>query len=243
MTNIRNGGKTPVAGMVHAIVMLLLMLFLANLAKLIPLSALAGVLVVVAYNMSEWRSFKNILKSARGEAAVLLTTFLLTIFIGLSFALPFGIILAMVLFINRVMETTDIAVLKHEVEDEQSHVSDGFETLIIPKGVEVFQIRGPFFFGIANKFEEAEKEIHEAPLVRIIRMRRVPFIDSTGLRNLRSFVERSKKHNTTIILSGVIPKAMEQIKKEGLLAEIGDANICENIEKALDRSRELLQKK
>ena len=243
MTNIRNGGKTPVAGMVHAIVMLLLMLFLANLAKLIPLSALAGVLVVVAYNMSEWRSFKNILKSARGEAAVLLTTFLLTIFIGLSFALPFGIILAMVLFINRVMETTDIAVLKHEVEDEQSHVSDGFETLIIPKGVEVFQIRGPFFFGIANKFEEAEKEIHEVPLVRIIRMRRVPFIDSTGLRNLRSFVERSKKHNTTIILSGVIPKAMEQIKKEGLLAEIGDANICENIEKALDRSRELLQKK
>lgn len=240
MTNIRNGGKTPIAGMIHALVMLVLMLFLGKLAKLIPLTALAGVLIVVAYNMSEWRSFRNIIKSSRGEAAVLITTFVLTIFIGLNFALPFGIILALILFVNRVMETTDIEVLKHDVEDESSHVSDGFETLEIPKGVEVFQIKGPFFFGIANKFEEAEKEIHEIPKVRIIRMRRVPFIDSTGLKNLRSFINRSHKHNTRIILSGATRKALLAIRKEGLCDVIGTENICNNIEEALKRSREIL---
>ncbi len=240
MTNIRNGGKTPVAGIIHAIVIVLFMLFLGKLAMYIPLTALAGVLIVVAYNMSEWRSFKSILKSSRGEIAVLLTTFLLTVFVGLNFALPFGIILAMILFIKRVMETTDIEILRSEVEDEKSHVSDDFETLEIPDGVEVFQIKGPFFFGIANKFEEAEKEIHEIPKVRIIRMRRVPFIDSTGLKNLRSFIRRSYKHNTKVILSGVSPKALDAIEKAGLDKLIGSKNICENIEKSLDRSREIL---
>ncbi len=240
MTNIRNGGKTPVAGIIHAIVILFFMLFLGKLAMYIPLTALAAVLIVVAYNMSEWRSFRSILKSSPGEVTVLLTTFLLTVFIGLNFALPFGIILAMILFIKRVMETTDIDVLRSEVEDEKSHVSDDFETLEIPEGVEVFQIKGPFFFGIANKFEEAEKEIHETPKVRIIRMRRVPFIDSTGLKNLRSFIRRSRKHNTIVILSGVSPKALEAIEKDGLDLEIGHENICENIEKSLDRSREIL---
>ncbi len=240
MTNIRNGGKTPVAGIIHAIVILFFMLFLGKLAMYIPLTALAGVLIVVAYNMSEWRSFKSILKSSRGEIAVLLTTFLLTVFIGLNFALPFGIILAMILFIKRVMETTDIDVLRSEVEDEKSHVSDDFETLQIPRRVEVFQIKGPFFFGIANKFEEAEKEIHEIPKVRIIRMRRVPFIDSTGLKNLRNFISRSQKHNTRVILSGVTPKALKAMEKDGLDQEIGRQNICENIEKSLDRSREIL---
>ncbi len=240
MTNIRNGGKTPVAGIIHAIVIVLFMLFLGKLAMYIPLTALAGVLIIVAYNMSEWRSFKSILKSSRGEIAVLLTTFLLTVFVGLNFALPFGIILAMILFIKRVMETTDIEILRSEVEDEKSHVSDDFETLEIPDGVEVFQIKGPFFFGIANKFEEAEKEIHEIPKVRIIRMRRVPFIDSTGLKNLRSFIRRSYKHNTKVILSGVSPKALDAIEKAGLDKLIGSKNICENIEKSLDRSREIL---
>ncbi len=240
MTNIRNGGKSPLAGIFHAIVLLLFMLFLGNLAMKIPLAALSGVLVVVCYNMSEWRSFKNILKSSRGEASVLLVTFLLTVFVGLNFALPFGIILAMILFVNRVMETTDIEVLRHEVEDERSHISEDFETLEIPEGVEVFQIKGPFFFGIANKFEEAEQEIREIPKVRIIRMRRVPFIDSTGLKNLRSFYERSKRHNTQIILSGVTPKAKSALKKEGLYDDIGEENICDNIECSLAHARKLV---
>ena len=243
MTNIRNGGKTPVAGMFHAIIMLVFMLFLGKLAMLIPLTALSGILIVVAYNMSEWRSFKSILRSSRGEATILLTTFLMTIFIGLNVALPFGIILALILFVNRVMETSDIEVLRHEVEDEKSHITEGFETLEIPKGVEVFQIKGPFFFGIANKFEEAEQEIREVPKIRILRMRRVPFIDSTGLKNLRSFVERSHRHHTTVILSGPTEKAINTLKNEGLYNDIGEENICPDIEASLDRARKLLEKK
>ena len=241
MTNLRNGGKTPLAGMFHATILLLFMLFLGKLAMMIPLTALAGILVVVAYNMSEWRSFRSILRSSRGEAAVLLTTFLLTILVGLNVALPFGIILALMLFVNRVMETSEIEVLKHEVEDEKSHISEDVDTLDIPKGVEVFQIMGPFFFGIANKFEEAEKEIGEAPRIRILRMRRVPFIDSTGMKNLRSFCNRSWKHGTKILLSGVTPKAMRALIKEGLYDDIGKENVCENIESALDRAREVMR--
>lgn len=240
MTNIRNGGKTPLAGMFHAVILLLFMLFLGKLAMMIPLAALAGILVVVAYNMSEWRSFRSILKNSKSESTILLTTFLLTIFVGLNFALPFGIIMALILFVRRVMETTDIEVLRHEVEDERTHISDDLETLEIPREVEVFQIKGPFFFGIANKFEEAEQEIREIPKVRIIRMRRVPFIDTTGLKNLRSFYERSKRHNTRIILSGVSPKAREALMKEGLYFEIGTENICDNIECALARAKEML---
>ncbi len=242
MTNIRNGGKTPVAGMFHALILLILMFFMGSLAVMIPLTTLAGILIVVAYNMSEWRSFRSIVKSSKGEATVLMVTFLLTVIVGLNFALPFGIILAMAMFISRVMETTDIEVLRHEVEDEKSHISDDFETLDIPKGVEVFQIKGPFFFGIANKFEEAEQEIREIPKVRIIRMRRVPFIDSTGLKNLRSFWQRSKQHNTHVILSGVVPKTREALIKEGLYEDIGPENICETIECSLIRAREVLKK-
>ena len=242
MTNIRNGGRSPLAGMFHAITLLVLMLFLSKVVKMIPLTALSGILIVVAYNMSEWQSFRSILKSSRGEATVLVVTFLMTFFIGLNFALPFSIILAMVMFINRVMETTNIEVLRHEVEDERSHVSDDFETLDIPRGVEVFQIKGPFFFGIANKFEEAEMEIREVPRVRIIRMRRVPFIDSTGIKNLRSFCERSNRHKTHVILSGVVPRVRESLIKEGLYHDIGPENVCETIECSLLRAREVLKK-
>ncbi len=240
MTNIRNGGKTPLAGMFHALILLVFMLFLGKLAMMIPLAALSGILIVVAYNMSEWRSFRSIIKSSRGEASVLITTFLMTVLLGLNFALPFGIILAMILFVNRVMETSDIEVLRSEVEDEKSHITEGFETLEIPDGVEVFQIKGPFFFGIANKFEEAEQEIREIPRVRILRMRRVPFIDSTGLKNLRSFIERSHKHRTLVILSGPTDKVRKAMKNEGLYDEIGEENICENIEASLERAREVV---
>ena len=240
MTNVRNGGKTPVAGLIHALVLSGFLVFMGRLAMMIPLASLAGILVIVSYNMSEWRSFKSILKSSKSELSVLLTTFLLTVFVGLDIAIPFGIILALVLFVRRVMETTDIEVLKHEVENERSHLSEDTETLDIPKGVEVFQIKGPFFFGIANKFEEAEKEIHEIPKVRIIRMRRVPFIDSTGIRNLRSFVNRSKKHRTQTVLSGVTDKTMEALKKDGFYEELGPENFCSTIECALIRAKKIL---
>ncbi len=241
MVNIRNGGKTPMAGIIHALVLLLIMLFLGKLARLIPLATLSGILVIVAYNMSEWRSFKGIFRNSKSDISVLLTTFLLTVFIDLTVAIQFGLLMAVFLFVRRVSETTDIEVLSSQVEDERSHLSDDKETLEIPVGVEVFQIKGPFFFGIANKFEEAEKQSGKKPKIRIIRMRRVPFIDSTGLKNLRNFISRSRHQGIIIILSGVQTKPMEALQKEGIIEMLRSENICPNIEVALQRSQQLLE--
>ncbi len=237
MTNIRSGGKTPVAGIIHALVLLLLLLFLGKLARLVPLATLSGILIIVAYNMSEWRSFKGLFRNTRSDVAVLLTTFLLTVFIDLTVAIQFGLILAVILFVKRVSETTHIEVLKREVEDERSHVSDEEESLEIPHGVEVFQIKGPFFFGIANKFEEAEKQSGARPRIRIVRMRRVPFIDATGLQNLNSFLKRSGRQGIHIILSGVQPGPLEALKNHGIIEMIGEENVCQNIETALERAK------
>jgi sulfate permease, SulP family len=242
MTNIRNGGKTPMAGIIHALVLLLIMLFLGKLARLIPLATLSGILVIVAYNMSEWRSFKGIFRNSKSDVAVLLTTFLLTIFIDLTVAIQFGLLMAVFLFVRRVSETTDIEVLRSQVEDERSHISDDEETLDIPEGVEVFQIKGPFFFGIANKFEEAEKQSGQKPKIRIIRMRRVPFIDSTGLKNLRNFIRRSRNQGIIVLMSGLQSKPREALEKEGIIEMLGDENVCPNIELALERSKQLLEK-
>lgn len=241
MTNIRNGGKTPMAGMIHAVVLLLIMLFLGKLARLIPLATLSGILMIVAYNMSEWRSFKGIFRNSKSDVSVLLTTFLLTVFIDLTVAIQFGLLMAVFLFVRRVSETTDIEVLKGQVEDERSHISDDEETLDIPEGVEVFQIKGPFFFGIANKFEEAEKQSGTKPKIRIIRMRRVPFIDSTGLKNLKSFIIRGRNQGIRILLSGLQPKPLEALKKEGIIDLIGEENVCPNIEAALKLATELAE--
>ncbi len=157
MTNIRNGGKTPIAGIIHALVLLLIMLFFGKYAKLIPMSTLAGILIVVAYNMSEWRSFKGLFKNSKSDVAVLLTTFFLTVIIDLTVAIQFGLLLAVLLFLKRVIETSDVAVLNMVVENDTDELADEGENLQIPEGVEVFEVNGPFFFGIANKFEEAEK--------------------------------------------------------------------------------------
>lgn len=242
MTNIRNGGKTPMAGIIHALVLLLIMLFLGKLARLIPLATLSGILVIVAYNMSEWRSFKGIFRNSKSDVAVLLTTFLLTVFIDLTVAIQFGLLMAVFLFVRRVSETTDIEVLRSQVEDERSHISDDEETLDIPEGVEVFQIKGPFFFGIANKFEEAEKQSGQKPKIRIIRMRRVPFIDSTGLKNLKNFIRRSRNQGIIVLMSGLQSKPREALEKEGIIKMLGDENVCPNIELALERSKQLLEK-
>ena len=243
MTNIRSGGKTPVSGMVHALVLLLMLLFLGKLARLIPLATLSGILVVVAYNMSEWRSFRGIFKNSRSDVAVLLTTFLLTVFIDLTVAIQFGLLLAVFLFVKRVSETTDIEVLKSQVEDERSHISDDQESLQIPQGVEVFQIRGPFFFGIANKFEEAEQQSGSKPKIRIIRMRRVPFIDSTGLKNLRSFMNRCRHNHIRVLLSGIQPQTMEALLRDGIIDLAGKENVFPNIELALEGAIRILENK
>lgn len=238
MTNINNGGRTPVAGIIHAIVLLLILLFLMPLAQFIPMGCLAGVLVIVAYNMSEWRTFKALLKSPKSDVAVLLTTFFLTVIFDLTIAIEIGLVIACLLFMRRVAETTHISVITDEINpSEELDINVSEESLIIPEKVEVYEINGPYFFGIANRFEEKIIQLKEQPKVRIIRMRKVPFIDSTGIHNLTNLCKTSQKKRITIVLSGVNPKVHDTLEKAGFYNLLGKENICPNINVALERAQ------
>ncbi len=242
MTNINNGGRTPVAGIVHAVVLLLILLFLGGLTKHIPMACLAGVLVIVAYNMSEWRTFKALLKNSKSDVSVLLTTFLLTVIFDLTIAIEIGLLLAVLLFLRRISETTTISIFKNEVaEPEYIEGSTDTEFLQIPKGVEVYEIEGPFFFGVATKFEETMKQIGDKPKVRIIRMRKVPFIDSTGTHNLENLIRMSTKDKTMILLSGVNENVRSVLTKVGIEKLLGADNICSNINEAIARANQLVR--
>lgn len=241
MTNINNGGKTPVAGIIHAIVLLLILLFLMPLAQYIPMARLAGVLVIVSYNMSEWRTFKALLKNPKSDVTVLLITFFLTIIFDLTIAIEVGLVIACILFMRRVMETTEISVIKDEIDpNDELDIAVCEEHLIIPAGVEVYEINGPYFFGIATKFEETMAQLGDRPKVRIIRMRKVPFIDSTGIHNLTSLCKMSQKEKITIVLSGVNEKVHKTLEKSGFYELLGKQNICPNINVALDRAKEII---
>ena len=245
MTNINNGGKTPVAGMIHAVVLLLILLLLMPLAQYIPMACLAGVLVIVSYNMSGWRTFKGLLKNPKSDVSVLLITFFLTVIFDLTIAIEWGLVLACVLFMRRVMETTEISVIKDEIDpNKESDLEVHEEHLIIPEGVEVYEINGPYFFGIATKFEEMMANMGERPKVRIIRMRKVPFIDSTGVHNLTNLCDMCKKDNIQVVLSGVNEKVQKVLEKTGFLYTlVGEQNICPNINIALERAKEIVEKK
>ncbi|RRD73369.1 SulP family inorganic anion transporter [Tannerella forsythia] len=241
MTNINNGGSTPVAGLMHAVVLLLILLFLGPLTQYIPMACLAGVLVVVAYNMSEWRTFRSLMKNPKSDVAVLLVTFFLTVIFDLTIAIEVGLLLAMVLFMRRAAEVTQISVATSRIDlSAESEVRHDDEVLEIPTGVEVYEIDGPFFFGVANKFDECMKQVAGKPEIRIIRMRKVPFMDSTGLYNLESLFRLSKKENIRIILSGVNKNVREMLKTSGMDEKIGRANICSDIHEALTRATHLL---
>ena len=240
MTNINNGGRTPVAGIIHAIVLLLIFLFLGGLIKHIPMACLAGILVVVSYNMSEWRTFLSLSKQSKSTMSILLTTFALTIVFGLTIAIQVGLLLSVFVFIKRMNETTHVSLTKDkldlskEIESHSGNLED--EVLHIPKGIEVYEIDGPFFFGVANKFDEVMRELGDDPNVRILRMRRVPFIDSTGLNNLEALCRSAKKERIQIILSGVINPVYEKLKKSEVPTLVGHENICANIHLAVKRA-------
>lgn len=238
MTNINNGGRSPIAGIVHAIVLLLILLFLMPLAKYIPMACLAGVLVIVSYNMSGWRVFKGLLKNPKADVVVLLITFFLTVIFDLTVAIEVGLVIACVLFMKRVMETTQISVITDEIDpNKESDLEVHEEHLIVPNGVEVYEINGPYFFGIATKFEEIMASLGDRPKIRIIRMRKVPFIDSTGIHNLTTLCEMSQKENIHIILSGVNPQVHNVLEKSGFYELLGKENICSNINEALEVAR------
>ena len=235
MTNINNGGKSPVAGIVHAVVLLLILLFLMPLAQYIPMACLAGVLVIVSYNMSGWRVFKGLLKNPKSDVTVLLITFFLTVIFDLTVAIEVGLVIACVLFMKRVMETTQISVITDEIDpNKESDLEVHEEHLIVPEGVEVYEINGPFFFGIATKFEEIMARLGDRPKIRIIRMRKVPFIDSTGIHNLTTLCKMSQKENIHIILSGVNDQVHAVLEKSGFYELLGKENICSNINEALE---------
>ncbi len=244
MTNINNGGKTPVAGIIHAVVLLLIFLFLMPLAKYIPMACLAGVLVVVSYGMCGWRSFLELMKNPKSDVTVLLITFFLTIIFDLTIAIEVGLIIACLLFMKRMSETTDVKAITEEIDlNQDAEFSTGnLDHLIIPQGVEVYEINGPFFFGAGNKFEEIMASFGDRPKVRIIRMRKVPFVDSTGIHNLTNLCEMSKKEGIQIVLSGVREKVNGQLEHAGFYHLIGEENICSHINLALKRANEIIEK-
>lgn len=240
MTNINNGGKTPIAGIIHAVVLLLIFLFFMPLAQYIPMACLAGVLVVVSYGMSGWRSFLTLMKNPKSDVTVLLITFFLTIIFDLTVAIEVGLIIACLLFMKRMAETTDVKVVMDEISEESDLSSGNLEHLTIPKGVEVYEINGPYFFGAGNRFEEIMASFGDRPKVRIIRMRKVPFVDSTGIHNLTNLCTMSKNEGIEVVLSGVSEKVHSQLNKARFYDLLGERNICSHIDIALQRAREIV---
>ena len=241
MTNINNGGRTPVAGIAHAIVLALIYLFLMPLVKFIPMACLAGILVVVSYNMSEWRSFKAILKNPKSDIIVLLVTFFLTVIFDLTVAIEVGVLIACLLCMKRMAETTNVSVLSDEIDpNADSDVQGNLDHLTIPEGVKVYEINGPYFFGIGNKFEEMMGDMGGRAKVRIIRMRKVPFIDSTGVHNLSNMCRMCSQMGVKVVLSGVNPKVMKVIEDAGMDDVVGKENICSHINIALKRAEQIL---
>ena len=242
MTNINNGGRTPVAGIIHVVVLLLIFLFLMPLAQYIPMACLAGVLVVVSYGMSGWRSFRALLRNPKSDITVLVLTFLLTIIFDLTVAIEVGLLCACLLFMRRMSETTDVRAVYDEIDlNEDADMERGnLEHLTIPKGVEVYEINGPYFFGAGNRFEDIMARYGNRPKVRIIRMRKVPFIDSTGLHNLENMCLMSQKEGITVVLSGVNEKVETVLRRNGFEQLLGQENICNHIDLALARARALV---
>jgi SulP family sulfate permease len=241
-TNIKNGGRTPVAGIVHAITLLLIILFVGKWAALIPMATLAGILVIVAYNMSEWESFTSMLKGPKSDVAVMLITFLLTVFIDLTVAIEIGMILAVFLFMRKMIKFSDVSAFKKEMEgnDSDKDPDSGFD-ITIPTEAEVFEITGPLFFGAAHKFKDAIKFIENRPKVLIIRMRKVPIIDATGIKTIEEVYKESIRRGTRLILSEVhSQQVLEELKDARLLFAIGKANVTDTFEEAIERCKAIL---
>ncbi len=239
-TNIKNGGRTPVAGIIHALVLLLIMIFFGKWAKLIPLSALAAILIMVSYNMSEWRSFATVLKSPRSDILVLLTTFTLTVVLDLTLAIEVGMVLAAFLFMRRMALVTNIEVITREFEEED--IEHGIPHEIkVPEGVQLYEIKGPFFFGAAEKFSEAMNIVSKPPKVRIISMEHVPAIDSTGLHVLEKAWHQAIKKGCLLLLVGVQKQPRMAMIQSDLMQKIGPQNICDTVDQALQRAQEKIR--
>jgi len=243
-TNIKNGGRTPVAGMVHALTLLLITLFFGRWAAQIPLATLAAILVVVSYHMSEWRTFRSELTAPKSDVAVLLTTFSLTVLVDLTVAIEVGMVLAAFLFMRRMAEVTNVSIVTRELADGDDDEEDDPNSVgrrEVPRDVEVFEINGPFFFGAAEQFKDTLGQIAKKPRVLIIRMRDVPAIDSTGLHALHELARSCKHDGTLLLLADVHAQPMFALVRSDMLVELGEENLFGNLDDALDRARQYLE--
>lgn len=232
-TNVKNGGRTPIAGIVHALTLLLIMLVFASYAKLIPMACLAGILIVVSYNMSEWRSFISILRGSHFDIIVLLSTFLLTVFVDLTVAIEIGIVLSSLLFMKR-MSDIGIKAPSHIDSDVLEDYSD------LPNGISIYEISGPLFFASAKQYTEVIKDIGFKSKILIIRMRHVPFVDSTALHNFEEMIKTLQKSDVKLLLSGVNSSVLQDLKKHGVASLIGDENILDSFDKALTHAKNII---
>ncbi len=239
-TNVKNGGRTPVAGIVHAVTLLVITLFFGRWAAYIPLAALAAILVVVAYHMSEWRAFRVELTAPRSDVMVLLVTFILTVLVDLTVAIEAGMVMAAFLFMHRMATVTNVSAIKRELDDEGDPYATDPNSVSrrkVPRGVEVYEINGPFFFGAAETFKDTLGQVAGKPRVLIIRMRNVPALDSTGLHLLKDLVHRTRRDGTLVLLSDVHTQPLIALGRSAVLEEIGEDNIFGNLDDALNRAR------
>ena len=245
-TNIKNGGLTPIAGIIHAVVLLLIMLFFGKWAALIPMATLAGILVVVAYNMSEWHHFVKLLKSPKMDIAVLLVTFFLTVLVDLTVAIQAGVVLAALLFMKRMSDVTQVgyitSMVGFEEEDEEDAKADpnNINKFSVPKGVEVFEVNGPFFFGAAERFKHTLNLIVKKPKVLILRTRTVLAMDATALHALEEVYDMTKREGSVLVLAGIHAQPMIAMDKAGFLDKVGVENVFESIGDALKRARAIV---
>lgn len=241
--NVKNGGRTPIAGMVHAVVLLFIMLFFGKWASYIPMATLAGILIVIAYNMSEWRNFLSVVRGPKSDMIVLLITFILTVFIDLTVAIEIGMILAAFLFMRDMTKQTNVQSVNFNEDDKEEDDPLAITKFTIPKGIEVYEINGPLFFGAAYKFRDAIGQIDKKPKVFILRMRNVPYIDATGLRTLKEVLKEMKSKGTKIVLSGVSnEQIIDDLQKSRILFMVGKANVQPAFPEALKRAIEVLAK-
>jgi SulP family sulfate permease len=240
-TNIKNGGVTPFAGIIHAITILLIFLFFGKWATLIPMATLAGILMVVAYNMSEWHLFIRLFRGPKSDVMVLLVTFFLTILIDLTVAIEVGIILAAFLFIKRMTEVTEVNYLNETLDTQENALDpEDIHKVDILEGVEIFEINGPFFFGAADKFEQTIRQMKYRPKVLILRLRFVPAIDATGLRVLEDLIRKTKKDGVEVLFCGVHAQPLKTLNESGVIKKLGKDHFHWDIKDSIEYAKTII---
>ena len=242
VANIKNGGRTPIAGVVHAITLLFILLFLMPLVKMIPLATLAAILIMVSYNMSEWRMFKKLLNAPKSDVIVLLSTFFLTVLFDLTLAISVGMVLTAFLFMKRMTDVTDIQGIEMNDDEEEFELLDDELKEVLSDEILIYEINGPFFFGAADKFLDSIQSLQGPSKVLIIRLRNVPVIDATAVHALNLLQDNCHRSNTTLILSEVNDRPYQVIKRVGLVQEIGRQQVCRHFDQAIARAKEIVNK-